>query len=302
MKYRILGLLLFSMAYWCQSCDKNETKNQEPSGWISLLDTNLSQWEKFIGVPHYTVELEGYPKGDGMNGTPIGLNNDPLNVFSTKLENGQVVLAVSGQIYGGLTTRNEYENYHLRLEFRWGEKKYEPRLHAKRDNGILYHAYGIHGAIWNVWMKSQEFQVQEADMGDYYALGPGMDIKASHKFADGETDWIYDTLAAVRSFGEGGSGGRCRRGVNAENSHGSWNTLELICLGTTSVHVVNGVVVMVLQNSKAKLTDTSEITALSRGKIQLQSEGAEAYYRNIKIRKITEIPEEFKKQMEIEEG
>jgi hypothetical protein len=32
---------------------------------------------------------------------------------------------------------------------------------------------------------------------------------------------------------------------------------------------------------------------LRKGKIQIQSEGAEAYYRNIQIRSITEIPSEY---------
>lgn len=260
--------------------------------WNNLLDQNLTQWDKFIGVPHYSLNLPGYPAGDGMNGTPIGLNNDPLQVFKVKQEDGRPVLHVSGQIYGGLSTKQELGNYHFKTEFRWGTRKYEPRLTAKRDNGILYHAKGNHGAFWNVWMLSQEMQIQEGDMGDYFALGPGMDIRAAYRTEDNELDWIYDPTAPVKPFGLG-QPGRCRRGSNRERPLGQWNTIELICLGSKSLHIVNGEVVMVLENSRETKPDNSQ-GPLTNGKIQLQSEGAEAYYRNMQIRPITVIPAEYR--------
>jgi hypothetical protein len=53
---------------------------------------------------------------------------------------------------------------------------------------------------------------------------------------------------------------------------------------------------MVLENSRTAETD-GRSKPLTRGKIQFQSEGAEAYYRNVEIRKIDKLPElsEFKK-------
>ena len=78
-----------------------------------------------------------------------------------------------------------------------------------------------------------------------------------------------------------------------EKPNGEWNTLELICLGQKSIHVVNGEVVMVLENSREKLPDGS-YKPLTNGKIQLQSEAAEAFYRNLQIRQITEIPAEYR--------
>lgn len=272
---------------------KKEQQSQFPKAiepkWVNLLDEDLSQWEKFIGVPHYTVPLEGYPKGDGMNGTPIGLNEDPLNVFSVQIEDGMPVLYITGQIYGGLTTKKEYGNYHLKLEFKWGQKKYEPRLNAIRDNGILYHAYGEHGAFWNVWMNSQEFQVQETDMGDYIAIGPGSDIHADYRTEGGILEWIYDPNAKLEPFGVNSNKGRCRRAIDKELPNGQWNTLELICFEDKSWHIVNGTVVMALENSRL-----DSLTPLTKGRIQIQSEGAEAYYRNIEIRQITEVPEAYK--------
>lgn len=284
----IVAILTMLLAGCKKELQSRFPKNIEPE-WVNLLDEDLSQWEKFIGVPHYTVPLEGYPKADGMNGTPIGLNKDPLNVFSVQIEDGMPVLYITGQIYGGLTTKKEYSNYHLKLEFKWGQKKYEPRLNAIRDNGILYHAYGEHGAFWNVWMNSQEFQVQETDMGDYIAIGPGSDIHADYRTEDGILEWIYDPNTMLEPFGVNSNKERCRRAIDKELPNGQWNTLELICFEDKSWHIVNGTVVMALENSRL-----DSLTPLTKGRIQIQSEGAEAYYRNIEIRQITEVPEAYK--------
>ncbi|MCC2544874.1 ThuA domain-containing protein [Hymenobacter sp. BT175] len=285
--------LLGGLQYAVGKSKRVMTPNPNPTYlWNNLLDQNLTQWDKFIGVPHFTLNLPGYPSGDGINGTPIGLNNDPLEVFKVVQENGGPVLQISGQIYGGLSTKQEMGNYHFKAEFRWGTRKYEPRLTAKRDNGILYHAKGNQGVVWNAWMVSQELQIQEGDMGDYFALGTGGDIRGAYRNSDNELDWIYDPAAPLKRFGLG-EYNRCRRGRNAERPLGQWNTVELICLGQKSIHVINGEVVMVLENSGGYNPAGSQVP-LANGKIQIQSEGAEAYYRNVQIRPISAIPLEYR--------
>ncbi|GAA4318628.1 DUF1080 domain-containing protein [Mucilaginibacter gynuensis] len=259
--------------------------------WTPLLTADLKYWDKFIGVPHTSLALEGYPKGDGMNGTPLGLNNDPLKVFTVEMVDGQPVLHISGQMYGGLSTKAEFENYHLKLEFKWGENKYQPRLKDKRDNGIIYHATGPHGVFWNVWMRGHEFQVQEGDMGDYYSLsGVGMDIHAGLKPGTTRPEWIYDPAGPLVQFtSDRTPASTCTHLGNYEKPNGEWNSLELYCYGDKSIHVVNGHVVMVLQNSRLSPHEGAE-TGFIKGKIQLQSEGAEAYYRNISIKKLDKLP------------
>jgi len=288
-------LLGFVAGILLAGCSKDPAIIAESvSEWTPLIDSNLQHWEKFIGVPHYSIKnLPDHPKGDGINGTPLGLNNDPLSVFKTEMVGDEMYLHISGEIYGGLTTKKEYTNYHLKMDFKWGEKVYEPRLVQKRDNGILYHCYGPHGAFWNVWMSSHEFQVQEADIGDYFSLGPGMDVRARLRDTDGENTWIYDPNATLSTFGEGGVGGRCRRGINMEKAIGEWNTLELICFEDKTIHVVNGIVVMVLHNSR-KRDSSGAWETIKKGRIQIQSEAAEAWYRRIMIRQITEIPEVYR--------
>ena len=108
--------------------------------WVELLNPQLSEWEVYVGVPHKTVEIPGGPVStskDGTKGTALGLGNDPLKIFKMIEEDGEPVLHISGQIYAGISTKKEFENYHVSLQFKWGEKKYEPRLTAIRVRHVL---------------------------------------------------------------------------------------------------------------------------------------------------------------------
>lgn len=276
-----------------------DIKSPSSKKWTNLFEEDLHKnWDVFIGAPHATVrDLDNVdPNSDGKNATPLGLNNDPKNVFTYKEENGENLLHISGEIYGALTSKQAYENYHLKLQFKWGEKVWEPRLLRKRDSGILYHCHGSQTAFWNVWMASQEFQVQETDIGDYYGLVDVLiDIPSEKK--EGEKEFNYlkkgtlNPFSAVQRFPPN----HCNKGLDNENSHGEWNTLELICFEGNSLHIVNGKVVMALYNSKYQNPD-KEIVPLTKGRIQIQSEAAEVYYKNVQIKSINKIPNKFIKQ------
>ena len=86
-------------------------------------------------------------------------------------------------------------------------------------------------------------------------------------------------------------GNRLRRTEDLENPHGEWNTLDLICFGDTSIHIVNGRVVNRLFH--AQMPDGDKMDTLDSGKICLQTEGGEVYFRNVEIQPITEIPAEY---------
>jgi hypothetical protein len=65
----------------------------------------------------------------------------------------------------------------------------------------------------------------------------------------------------------------------------------LVCFEGKSLHIINGKLVMVLQNSR--FFDGEKFQPLTEGKIQLQSEAGEVYYKNIKIKPINRMPVEF---------
>ena len=87
---------------------------------------------------------------------------------------------------------------------------------------------------------------------------------------------------------------RCRHSTSNEKPNGQWNELELICFEDKSLHIVNGRVVMALQDSRIHIADGDE-PSLQRGKIQIQSEYAEAYYKDIQIRSIKALPKQYAK-------
>jgi hypothetical protein len=207
-----------------------------------------------------------------------GLNNDPDKVFSVVEVDGAPAIRISGQHFGGVSTKQEYANYHLRLQFKWGTAKWAPRLNNNRDSGLLYHGTGEHGVGDGFWLRSQEFQVQEGDCGDYWGVAGGaFDIPVKK---DGK-NFVYDPKGEMMTFTWKTPNDRhVVKFPDAEKPSGEWNTLDLYCFGDSAIHVVNGKVVMRLYKSN-----------VTKGKIQLQSEGAEVFYRNLELTELTQMPD-----------
>ncbi|MEA5460920.1 DUF1080 domain-containing protein [Arcicella sp. LKC2W] len=270
------------------------TSLQKTDEWTPLLDKNLSQWETYLSYRHKNDYNGKIPKDSlGNIIQPIGYNKDNTGVFTVLDEPNGSVLRVSGEIYGCLFTKKSYENYHLTLQVKWGEKKYEPRLNKLRDSGILYHSTGEAGVeYWRSWMLSQEFQIMEGHNGDFWCqANSAIDIRSLP--AEGIMNRIADEKQPFRTF-KSGSDYYCMRSENHESPADEWTTIDLICYQGKSLHIVNGHVVMVLQNSRATLPDGKEIP-LTSGKIQLQSEAAEVFYRDIRIKPINSIPTIYQK-------
>jgi len=250
--------------------------------WEVLFDgSSLEGWDTYLGAQRIQNDTTVYQ--------PLGLNVD-TSVFKIVYHEGEKVLRISGRIWGGISTKREFENYHLQLQFKWGELKWYPREKDsdRRDSGLLYHGVGEHGKGDGYWLRSQEFQIQEGDCGDYWGVaGAIFDIKST---MNEDSIFQYDPTGTLITFSQDSESGRhCKKYPDAENRTGEWNTIDLYCFENTSVHVMNGMVVMVLQNSRQ--SDNGNEIALTKGKIQLQSESAEVFYRTIKVRSIDELPD-----------
>jgi type 1 glutamine amidotransferase len=262
-----------------------------PWEWTPLLDPALSHWDRFLGVPHPAVGFPGYGAED-LDRPPLGLHNDPRAVFTVQLVDGEPVLRISGEIFGSLMSKQAYADYHLRLHYRWGAIKWPPRADRPRNSGLLYHGTGPNGAFANAWLHSLEMQMMEGNAGDLFRIGTtALDAPAVAI----EGGFRYDPAGEVRVFGaaEGAVGPRCQRAASAAESEiGEWNTLELIVIGDRSLHIVNGVVVLAGRN--ARLIADGVVTPLTRGRIQLQSEGSELFVKGIEIRALHAFPEAYR--------
>jgi hypothetical protein len=179
---------------------------------------------------------------------PIGKNTDPDGIF--KVENG--LIHILGKNFGYLATNEEFDDFHLSVEFKWGEKKFPPRLNAKRDSGILYRFPADKED--KVWPYSIECQVQEGDCGDFWMIGG--------------TSVVVDGVTHLRFI---------QKKRDAEKPNGQWNRIEIVADGDRCTHVVNGVVV----NEAAGAN-------VAKGRIVLQSEGAEVFYRKVEVRRLVD--------------
>ncbi|WP_229249098.1 3-keto-disaccharide hydrolase [Dyadobacter sandarakinus] len=265
------------------------TSWQKKEEWTVLLDKDMSQWENYLSYKHKNNYNGKLPvDAAGKEVAPMGYNKDKGQVFSVLNEADDPVLRISGEIYGCIFTKQSYKNYHLKLQTKWGTKKYEPRVTKLRDSGILYHSTGEAGAeYWRTWMLSQEFQIMEGHMGDYWCqANSAIDIRSFP--SEGVMSRVADDKQPFGTF-KSGSDYFCMRSFNDEKPDNEWNTLELICFEGQSLHIVNGHVVMVLKNSRYIKSYGQEVPMIS-GKIQLQSEAAEVFYRDIRIKQLDAMP------------
>jgi hypothetical protein len=113
---------------------------------------------------------------------------------------------------------------------------------------------------------------------------------------NGPKDWQYDPTGEMKrfGFGDGSVGGKVKHlAGDFEKPNGEWNELDLYTIGATAVYVVNGQVVNVLRQIQVK-GDSNAGIALTGGQIQIQSEGAECYYRRMGIESIPDYPADIK--------
>ena len=69
---------------------------------------------------------------------------------------------------GGLILKDSLSDYHLKLQFKWGEIKWGWMQGRPKDGGILYHQGK--GPI------RHELQIHEGDVGSYWAREVRLDI------------------------------------------------------------------------------------------------------------------------------
>ncbi|MFO7923993.1 MAG: DUF1080 domain-containing protein [Bacteroidales bacterium] len=243
------------------------------------------QWEQIFNG-------EDLSNWDMYLGSSLGPDFDSLataatidKVFSVVEDNGEKVIRISGEINGSLSTRESFEDYHLRLVFKWGDEVY-----SRRNSGLLYHSFGDFGAAFGTWMPNIEFQMMHQNLGDTYLMvNTTCDTEA---VMDQERNqFVYTPGAEMLTFGEHANGRSIKKSSDNENPLGDWNTLDLYCFGRIAVHIVNGRTVMV--NTNTGTYEDGEISPLSSGRIQIQSEGGELFVRTVQVKPIIGIPKEF---------
>jgi len=203
---------------------------------------------------------------------------DPRGVF--QVDDG--VLRISGEEFGGLITEGAYADYHLIVEWKWGDETFAPREDRARDSGLLLHCVGPD----RVWMQSQECQIIEGGCGDFIIVGGEARPSLTCAVVEGPGDQLwFDPVEGgpvTRDQGRFNWWGRdpewtdtlgFRGARDVEKRVGEWNRMEVVCQGDTITNIVNGYVVNV-----------GTASSQTKGKILMQSEGAELFVRRFEVR------------------
>jgi hypothetical protein len=214
----------------------------------------------------------------------IGKDNDSTHVFS--VDDGMIHIYKdaddgSQQPMGYLATDDELGDCRIRLEYKWGTKRFGSRSKARRDSGLLYFFTGADGAFdKGPWPYSIECQIQENDVGDIYFVGTQGTVTIDPATKDTRQPTYKDGGDSHTTPPSGNN--RIIRSEMLE--HDGWNTVEVILKGDSATQIVNGKVNNALTNAKAPdPTNPSQMISVSKGKILLQAEGAEVWFRNVEV-------------------
>ena len=192
---------------------------------------------------------------------PLGLDNDPRGVFSVTTIDGEPALHITGEVWGALITKEELSDFELRLEYKWGTLVWPP-LNAK-DSGVMVLSTGALGAVnaggnalsnpigSGSFMVSVEFQIAGGDIGGLYNLGP--------------ISMQTEPRAQIPEIPS------------------AWNHVTIVVRGASSQHFLNGQLVTSASGYEQHWPG-QPVVPLTRGKVQLQSEGGEIYFRRVEVR------------------
>ncbi|MFT5770778.1 MAG: hypothetical protein ACI9ZX_000163 [Algoriphagus sp.] len=252
-------MLIMTLVAFSQNQPKSDLKNKV----ILFNGKNLDGWYTFV--------------------QNRGRDIDPKKVFT--VQDGMI--RISGEEWGGITSNEEFENYRLIVEFKWGGQTFAPRLENARDSGILLHSVGEDGASDGIWMHSIECQVIEGGTGDFIVVGDGSkDFSITSPVASQKqgSSYIFQPGGELATINSGRINwyGRdpnwkdvidFRGSQDVEKPVGDWNKVECVVEGDEITIFLNGILVNHASNVKP-----------NNGRIQIQSEGAEIFFRKVELR------------------
>src|SRR5579864_4475282 len=210
---------------------------------------------------------------------------DPRRVFGV----ADGLLHITGDGNGYIATKEEYRDYHLIVEYKWGKRTDGGK--SVRNSGILLHATGPNGGEGGTWMSSIECQLAQGCVGDLIVI--------RGKDSNGETIPVRLTSPVVLGpdkrprWSEGGepqvfTGNRqlwwsrhdpdfeelldTRGKDDVESPTGEWTRVDCLCDGNRITIRVNGTTV----------NEAYDVYPAA-GKILLQSEGFELYVRKFEL-------------------
>jgi serine/threonine protein kinase len=221
---------------------------------------SVDAWEPLLDEH----DLGGWKPVVAEGGTPVGAG--PPSQFSLVLLDGLPALRSTGTGLGGVESEREFENFHLRFEYRWG---------AAEGSHLASVRYHCTGPVGSKGTHGMELHLQRA--GSYLRLNDLLRVDIGELRGGG----VAPTFPGGR---------RIDPQANAEAPVGRWNKAALVCVGDWAVHVINGTPVLVLARSRRAEPPDEPLT---RGRVRFQSVKGEVFFRKIEVRRATEFPPEY---------
>lgn len=236
-------LAIFSvLAFMACNSSKQMSSSKNSDGFISLFDgTTTSGWHSH----GKSVAGKAWKAEDG------ALHLDPAVKEKMPGEGGD------------LLTNEEFENYHLKLEW---------KISPKGNSGIIFNVHEDTSKYKQVWFTGPEMQV--LDNGSATVEGhPDAKIK-THRAGD-----LYDLMTSKELV----------------KPAGEWNQVEIVANKGKLEFYMNGQLslstTMWDDNWKkmvagSKFKSMPDFGTYKKGKIALQDHGDEVWFRNIQIKKL----------------
>lgn len=209
-----------------------------------------------------------------------GRDSDPLGMF--RVEDGMLHILGSdvepAQFeFGYLATTAEYARFHVRFDYKFGERHY---VSFPKDSGFFVAVVGED----MIWPRSQECQVMVTDTGSMYM------------FDNATLQTTIDPALPDPTYLQGGTPYTSPRvaGPYPRVTHSAqyddpadWNHVEVIVDGESSEYIVNGHTTFRSTSRRQPNPDFPDDPSmdipLAKGRLLIQQEGAEIYYKNIEI-------------------
>ncbi|GAA4209091.1 DUF1080 domain-containing protein [Pedobacter jeongneungensis] len=182
--------------------------------------------------------------------------SDTINPFIVR--NG--LLVSLGTPGGHLITDKIYKNYQLTVQYRFAGKP--------GNCGVLVHA-STPRALYGMFPKSLEVQMQHKDAGDFWCIEEDISVPDMVTRRGPKENWGVngDKLRRIKNLTD-----------DSEKPLGEWNTMIIQCLNNEVKVWVNGTLVNYGTNCTA-----------SSGQIALQAEGSEVEFKQLDLKQIKEL-------------
>jgi len=205
-----------------------------------------------------TINLFNGKDLSGWHADVPGKDKNPDTAASFIVRDGNLVS--KGDPRGHLITDAVYADYRLDVEYRFTGKP--------GNCGVLVHA-STPRALYKMFPKSLEVQMQHQDAGDFWCIEEDITVPNMEERRGPKENW-------------GVNGNKARRIKNltdgSEKPLGEWNTMRIECLKDKVRIWVNGVLV----------NDGYNCTA-TKGQIALQAEGSEVEFRKLALKPIKKL-------------